>query len=35
MHALEIAFIGLLISATLAIGWFAFFVVYRLFKGQR
>jgi hypothetical protein len=35
MHALEIFFIGLLVAATVAIGWFAFYVVYRLFKGQR
>jgi len=35
MQALEIVFIGLLVAATIAIGWFAGFVVYRLFKGQR
>jgi hypothetical protein len=35
MHALEIVFIGLLVAATIAIGWFSVFVVYRLFKGQR
>ncbi|VTR78018.1 hypothetical protein CHMI_02794 [Cellulomonas hominis] len=35
MQALEIVFIGLLVAATITIGWFAFFVVYRLFKGQR
>jgi hypothetical protein len=35
MHALEIVFIGLLVAATITIGWFAGFVVYRLFKGQR
>lgn len=35
MQALEIVFIGLLVAATITIGWFAFFVVYRLFRGQR
>ncbi|NYD86032.1 hypothetical protein BKA21_001581 [Cellulomonas oligotrophica] len=35
MTALEGFFIGLLVLATLTIGWFACFVVYRLFKGQR
>lgn len=35
MTALEGVFIGLLVAATLTIGWFACFVVYRLFKGQR
>ena len=35
MVALELFFIGLLVAASLAIGWFAFYVVYKLFKGQR
>ncbi|MDQ0425780.1 hypothetical protein JO380_002161 [Cellulomonas iranensis] len=35
MTALEGFFIGLLVAATLTIGWFATFVVYRLYKGQR
>jgi len=35
MEALEAVFIGLLVAATLAIGWFAGFAVYRLYKGQR
>jgi hypothetical protein len=35
MQALEIFFIGLLVAATVAIGWFALLVVVRLFKGQR
>ncbi|MBB5472621.1 hypothetical protein HNR08_001357 [Cellulomonas hominis] len=35
MLALEIVFIGLLVASALAIAWFAGFVVYRLFKGQR
>ena len=34
-HALEILFIGLLVLATLAIGWISAVVVLRLFKGQR
>jgi hypothetical protein len=34
-HALELIFIGLLVAATLAIGWIAELVVLRLFKGQR
>ncbi len=35
MEALEAVFIGLLVAATVTIGWFACFVVYRLYKGQR
>ena len=35
MAILEIFFIGLLVAATLAIGWFAFYVVWKLYKGQR
>lgn len=35
MHALEIFFIGLLVVASLAIGWFSVYVVYKLYKGQR
>ena len=35
MVALEVFFIGLLVAASLAIGWFAFYVVYKLSKGQR
>lgn len=34
MQALEVVFIGLLVASTIAVGWFASFVVYRLFKGQ-
>jgi hypothetical protein len=34
MQALEIFFIGLLVAAALAIGWFAVYVVYKLYKGQ-
>lgn len=30
----EVSYMGLLIAATAAAGWFAFFVVYKLFKGQ-
>ncbi|WP_267873132.1 hypothetical protein [Nesterenkonia sedimenti] len=33
--ALEIFFIGLLVSAVLVIGWISFVVLSRLFKGQR
>lgn len=35
LHALELTYLGLLIAATLVITWFAFYVVYKLFKGQR
>jgi len=35
MLALEGIFIGLLVAATLTIGWFAGYVVYKLYKGQR
>jgi hypothetical protein len=35
MTALEGFFIGLLVAATLTIGWVACLVVYKLFKGQR
>jgi hypothetical protein len=31
---LEIFFTGVLVLTTLAAGWFAVYVVYRLFKGQ-
>jgi hypothetical protein len=34
MLALEAVFIGLLVAASLTIGWFAVFVVYKLYKGQ-
>jgi hypothetical protein len=30
----EVFYTGLLIVAMAAAGWFAFFVVYKLFKGQ-
>jgi hypothetical protein len=35
MGALEGFFIGLLVLVTITIAWFAGFVVYRLYKGQR
>lgn len=35
MLALEVFFIGLLVAATLTIGWFAAYSVYKLYKGQR
>ncbi|KZM33390.1 hypothetical protein ABIC85_001639 [Oerskovia enterophila] len=34
-HALELIFLGLLIAATVTITWFAGFVVYKLYQGQR
>ncbi len=35
MHALEVFFLVLLIVVSLVITWFAGYVVYRLFQGQR
>ena len=35
VEVIEMIFLGLLIAATLTITWFAGFVVYKLFKGQR
>lgn len=35
VHTLEVFFIGLLVLATLAIGWIAAVVILRLYKGQR
>lgn len=35
MLALEIFFIGLLVASALVITWFAGYVVYKLYKGQR
>ncbi len=35
VEALEALFIGLLVVATCTIMWFAGFVVYKLYKGQR
>ena len=35
MPVLEWFFIWLLVAATLTIGWFAGYVVYKLYKGQR
>ena len=35
MSGLELFYIGLLVAATLAIGWFAVYVVLNLYKGQR
>ncbi len=32
---LEALFIGLLVLSSLLIGWFAVYVVYKLFTGQR
>ena len=35
MVAIAVFFVGLLVASALIIGWFAFYVVYKLFKGQR
>lgn len=35
MAGLELFFIGLLVAATITIGWFAAYVVLKLYKGQR
>ncbi len=35
MHALEVFFLVLLIVVSIVIMWFAGYVVYRLFQGQR
>lgn len=35
MQTLELAYYALLVVASLLIGWFSVFVVYRLFRGQR
>jgi hypothetical protein len=35
VHALEVFFLVLLIVVSLVIMWFAGYVVYRLFQGQR
>jgi uncharacterized membrane protein len=35
VHALEVFFLVLLIVASIVIVWFAGYVVYRLFQGQR
>ena len=34
-HTLELIFLGLLLAATVTITWFAGYVVYKLYKGQR
>jgi hypothetical protein len=31
---LEVVYTGLLVVAIVAAGWFSFYVVYKLFKGQ-
>lgn len=35
VSALEIFYTSLLVATSVIIGWFAVFVVYRLFRGQR
>lgn len=35
MHGIELAYTILLVSVFLLIGWFAMYVVYKLYQGQR
>ena len=35
MHGIELAFTLLLVAVFLLIGWFAVYVVYKLYHGQR
>jgi hypothetical protein len=35
MTGLELFYIGLLVATTVVIGWFAVYVVVKLYKGQR
>ena len=35
VHVLETFFLGLLVAVSVTIAWFAGYVVYKLFKGQR
>lgn len=35
VSALEIVYTSLLVLTAVVVGWFAVFVVYRLFRGQR
>lgn len=35
MDALELFYAGILVLAFLVIGWFACYVVYKLYEGQR
>jgi len=32
---LEVVYTGILVAAFLVIGWFSFYVVYKLYQGQR
>ena len=34
-HVLELVYTSLLVLAFLVIGWFSFYVVYRLYRGQQ
>ena len=34
-HVLELVYTSILILAFLVIGWFSFYVVYRLYRGQQ
>lgn len=35
MESLELFFIGLLVASAIVITWFAGYVVYKLYRGQR
>lgn len=35
MDWLEIFYTGLLVAVALFVGWFSFYVVYKLYQGQR
>ncbi|MEJ5866785.1 hypothetical protein WDZ16_14395 [Pseudokineococcus marinus] len=35
LHALEVFYTSLLVLSAVVIGWFAVYVVYKLFTGQR
>ena len=35
MHTIELVYTALLIGVFLLIGWFAIYVVYKLYQGQR
>jgi hypothetical protein len=35
IHALELIFTGLIVAVAVAVAWFAGYVVYKLYTGQR
>jgi len=35
IHALELIFTGLIVAVAVAVSWFAGYVVYKLYTGQR